>query len=292
MIGHLLPLLLVPALVAAQGVDRRVLAMGTELTLRLEGAACSTWNPTSAWSGLGAAGCAPVQLDHEWLELLQVAQSWSQRTEGCFDPVLAALVRTWGLREGGRTPTPEALAEARRASGARLLDLDLERGTARLRNPAAGLEEGGFLKGYALGRMKAAAGTSSGLLDFGGQFLAWGRPVVVSVADPRDRQRSRFTFFLRDASLASSGTSERGRHLLDPRSGQPCPAWGSVAVVAAEALTADVLATALYVMGPKAGPRWAENHGVAAVFLFNDGSSRMTRPFQALNPTTPTPEQR
>ena len=309
MIVRLLPLILVPALLAAQGLDRRVLAMGTELHVHLEGrgdldrrseallvevarveAACSTWNPGSPWSRLAAAQGEPVSLDPEWVSLLGQAKAWNEQTGGAFDPVLLALVRAWGLREGGRTPDPQTLAAARQASGAALLELDAQAGTARLRHPGAGVEEGGFLKGYALDRMKAVAGTPSGLLDLGGQLLAWGRPLPVSVADPRDRQRARLTFVLTNASLASSGTSERGRHLLDPRSGLPCPAWGSVAVVAPDGLTADVLSTALYVMGPQAGFLWAERRAVAAAFLLNDGSVRMTRPFRAMSPTIPPSE--
>lgn len=318
MIEIFLPLFLVPALPAAPGagpratqmarqitgLDRRVLAMGTELALHLEGpgdlaaaaeralaegvrieAACSTWNPGTPWSRLGAAQGRPMVLEREWLDLLQVAADWSRRTGGAFDPVLQTLVQAWGLREGGRVPSEEALAQARAASGVALLELDLAGGTARLRHPGAGLEEGGFLKGHALDRMRLAAGTPSGLLDFGGQLLAWGVPAPVAVADPRERKVPRLTLELKNASLACSGTSERGRHLLDPRSGTPCPAWGSVAVVAPEALAADILATALYVMGPQAGPAWAEQHGVAAAFLFSGGRIVLTRPFQALHPT-------
>lgn len=285
-------------------LDRRVLAMGTDLSLRLEGPgdlarpseaalaeatrieqACSTWAPDSAWSRLNAAQGRPVRLDAEWLELLGQMKAWQVRTGGAFDPVLMALMRVWGIREGGRTPDPQRLAEARRASGAALLELDLAMGTARLAHPAAGVEEGGFLKGYALDRMRRAAGTPVGLLDFGGQLLAWGRPAPVSVADPLDRQRPRIAVTLRDASLAGSGTSERGRHILDPRTGRPCPAWGSTAVVAAEALTADVLSTALFVLGPDAGPAWAERQGVAAAFLLHDGTVRMSPAFRALHPT-------
>ncbi|HCZ32919.1 MAG TPA: hypothetical protein DHV93_05360 [Holophagaceae bacterium] len=308
-------LLLVPALLGGEavvpGLDRRVLAMGTELSLHLEGAgdlrraseaalaeairletACSTWDPASAWSRLNAAGGRPVALDQEWIALLGHVKAWSHRTGGAFDPALMALVRAWGLRQGGKIPGPQALAEARLASSAALLELDPVAGTARLAHPEAGVEEGAFLKGHALDRMKAAAGTPAGLLDLGGQLLAWGRAVPVSVADPLDRQRPRLTLRLRNASLASSGTSERGRHILDPRSGQPCPAWGSVAVVAAEGLEADLLSTALYVMGPEAGPAWAERHGAAAVFLLNDGSLRMTRAFRALHPTLLSRESR
>ncbi len=309
MIAHVFPFLLVPALVAAQGapapgLDRTVLAMGTELRLHVEGkgdlaraseaalaegarieAACSTWDPASTWSRLNAAGGRPVALEVEWLALLGEMKAWQARTEGAFDPALLALVQAWGLREGGQIPKADALAEARRAAGARLLELDLTVGTARLDHPAAGVEEGGFLKGYALDRMRQAAGVPTGLFDFGGQLLAWGRPVPVSVADPLNRQRPRLNLLLRDASLSGSGTSERGRHLLDPRCGEPCPSWGSTAVVASEALTADVLSTALYVLGPDAGLAWAKRHGVAAAFLLNDGTVQMSPAFRSLHPT-------
>jgi thiamine biosynthesis lipoprotein len=221
----------------------------------------------------------------EWISLLGRIQVWNQRTEGAFDPVLMALMRAWGIREGGRTPTPQALAEAREASGSDLLILDKGRGTARLLSPRAGVEEGGFLKGYALDGMRTAAGVASGWMDFGGQVLAWGVPLTVDVADPRDRHRTYCSLVLNEASLSCSGTSERGRHILDPRSGEPCPAWGSTAVVMTDALSADVLSTALYVLGPDRGLAWAEGHGVAAAFLLNDGSIRMTDAFQALHPS-------
>lgn len=285
-------------------LDRTVLAMGTQLRLHLEGggdlgraseealkevarieAACSTWNPASAWSRLNAAKGVPMSLAPEWLDLLGQMQAWHRRTGGAFDPVLMALLQAWGTREGGRIPIAAALAEARWASGSDLLVLDRGRGTAQLTHPGAGVEEGGFLKGHALDAMRKKAAVPAGWLDFGGQVLAWGLPQRVDIADPLDRQRPRCSLLLQDASLSCSGTSERGRHLLDPRTGEPCAAWGSTAVVASDALSADVLSTALYVLGPEAGLAWAERNGAAAAFLLNDGGLRMTRAFLSLRPT-------
>lgn len=299
--------ILFPSLLSGQApgpvVDRKVLAMGTELRLHFEGVGtvagseaalsecarievdCSTWNPQSAWSRLNAAGGRAARLDQEWLALLSQMKAWNHCTEGAFDPVLMALMRAWGVREGGCIPGMDALVEASDASGAHLLELDFEAGTARLRHPEAGLEEGGFLKGYALDRMRRISKVRTGWLDFGGQILAWGPPYAASLADPQHRDLVRMTLELRNASLSSSGTSERGRHILDPRHGQPCEAWGSTAVVTAEALTADVLSTALYVLGPDEGLVWAERHDVAAAFLLNDGEIRMTRAFRRLHPT-------
>jgi len=38
-------------------------------------------------------------------------------------------------------------------------------------------------------------------------------------------------------------------------------------VISSDATTADILSTALYVMGPDEGVRWADEHGVAALFI-------------------------
>ncbi len=277
--------------------------MGTELRLRLEGigdlglasqsalaesarieAACSTWDPDSGWSRFNAAQGAPVHLSAEWIDLLGRVQAWSCQTEGAFDPVLMALLQAWDIRHGGRTSDAETLVAARRSSGQALLELDPAGGTARLLDLRAGIEEGGFLKGYALDTMRKVSGVASGWIDFGGQVLAWGAPLQAAIADPAARQQPRLKVTLWNASLSCSGTSERGRHVLDPRTGEPCTAWGATAVVAPDALTADVLSTALYVLGPDAGLAWAERHGVAAAFLLNGGEIRLSPAFHSLAP--------
>ncbi|HEY1333546.1 MAG TPA: FAD:protein FMN transferase, partial [Myxococcaceae bacterium] len=233
-------------------LERSVYAMGTRLSIEAEGsssevlreateaafreserieAACSTWRPDSGWSRLNQARGVELALDREWLDLLSTVLSWTRRTDGAFDPVLGALLRAWGIRTGGRTPSADELARARAASGARLLSIDPDRGVARLGNPDASLDEGGFLKGYALDRMAGAleaGGVHDALLDFGGQLLVIGRPRPVALSAPEDRHRATLRFVLARGSLSSSGTSEHGRHILDPRTGLRSPAWGTV----------------------------------------------------------------
>ena len=297
-----------PALrVPAPSLDREALSMGTRLRVRLEGPgdlaaaseaaiaeadrieqACSTWRPDSAWSRLNATGHA--ELDPEWAALLARAKAWSPRMGSAFDPVLGRLVAAWGARAGGRIPTGPELEDARRASGAAHLVID---GNAVHLTDGAWIEEGGFVKGYALDRMRAlleAAGVRSGCLDFGGQILVWGRARAVTIADPKDRARPRLALRLKDASLACSSDAVRGLHLLDPRTGRPCAAWGEVAVVAPSAFAADVLSK-LYVLGPGRGLAWAETHGVAAAFLPLTGAPRLSRAFRTLHPVS-LPESR
>lgn len=128
-----------------------------------------------------------------------------------------------------------------------------------------GLEAGAFGKGYALDRMLALL-QGEATLDFGGQILVRGSREV-AVASPADRQRPVLSFTLTDASLSTSSASEQPGHIFDPRTGKSVPARGSVSVIAADALTADILSTALFVMGEEEGLRWADAHGVAAIFL-------------------------
>ncbi len=280
--------------------QRVLLAMGTTLTLSVEGSPkglepalaavaelegrCSTWRPESLWSRFNAG--EPVALPEADQALLRRVLTLSNETGGCFDPVLGRLIQAWGLRSGGQVPSEEALRTARAASG--LEHLQEGPGGLHLKE-GAWLEEGGFLKGHALDLLRSkleAGGATSGLLDFGGQLLVWGRAQSVSLADPRDRRRPCLSFRLQNASVSTSGTSERGRHILDPHTGQPCPAWGSVAVVRPTGLEADVLSTALYVMGPDRGLAWANAHGIAAAFLLNDSPALFTGPFRALHPRT------
>jgi FAD:protein FMN transferase len=101
----------------------------------------------------------------------------------------------------------------------------------------------------------------------------------VAVAHPRDRTRAVAAIRLKNASASTSGNSERGLtvdgrrvgHILDPRTGEPAPDFGSVTVVAPDGLTADVLSTAFFVLGPEEGLAMSQRlraEGVAHEALF------------------------
>jgi thiamine biosynthesis lipoprotein len=272
-------------------VERRVETMGTMLEMtvraRYRDAALSaseaalteiqrveslltTWRPGGELAAVDAA--APgraIAVSAELAELLKDVFAWAPRTGGAFDPAILPMVRAWDLRGKGRIPTAAELSSARRDSGTARFRIDVSgRSVARL-DPGAGIDEGGWGKGYALDRAAGIlreARISSALLNLGGEVLAFGddrseRPWRVPVAHPRDRQRTVVELGLSNLSAATSGDSERGRevggrrigHILDPRTGEPAPDFGSVTVVAPSALVADILSTACFVLGPEAG---------------------------------------
>jgi thiamine biosynthesis lipoprotein len=127
------------------------------------------------------------------------------------------------------------------------------------------IDSGAFGKGYALDRMLALI-PGDAMIDFGGQIIVRGS-MDVAIADPADRQKPIVHFTLTNGSVSTSSNAERGAHIVDPRTGRPIEARGSASAIADDALTADILSTALYVMGEDEGLRWADANGVAAIFI-------------------------
>ncbi|NIP57003.1 MAG: hypothetical protein GWM92_02595 [Gemmatimonadetes bacterium] len=258
--------------------DRSRALSGSEAALaaveRLE-ARLSTWRRGTEMERANRARVGkPVVLSGRLGSLLAEAFRWAEATGGAFDPAVGALVDAWDVRGAGRRPTPPELKRALAATGETGIRLDPAAGTLTRLDEAAWVDPGGFGKGAALQRARDALverGLDRALLDFGGQVLTLGSETgdgtgwPVAVAHPSARERPVVSLRIRDASVATTGTSERfvevgGErvgHVLDPRSGRPVAPWGSVTVVARDPVAADALSTALYVLGPDDALVWA-----------------------------------
>jgi thiamine biosynthesis lipoprotein len=114
----------------------------------------------------------------------------------------------------------------------------------------------GLVKGWAVQR--AAEHLAAGLgcdvsINAGGDIaMRPGRdplPWRVGVADPTDPLRVLAVVPVVSGGVATSGTAARGRHIIDPRHGDPVDEGLSVTVVGPSLLWADVLATAAFVRG-------------------------------------------
>jgi thiamine biosynthesis lipoprotein len=243
----------------------------------------STWHTQSEMHAVNAAAVGrPFAPGAELALLLAEAERYSRISGAAFDARVGALVDAWDLRGAGTVPTADALLEALNAAGSSSISVDERTGTVIRHVASSWIDTGGFGKGAALrsaARRLESANVDRALIDLGGQLWAHGsadEPWSVHVAHPTERQRPVARLEIQGVSVATSGTSERfieipgarQGHILDPRTGTPSPAWGSVTVVSADPLQADALATALYVMGPRAGLKWAERQeGLDALFL-------------------------
>jgi len=309
LIGRTLAVLALSTLASAANaanpaiVERRLALMGTTLSLSVEAAdratalaaseravaaleaaeaRLSTWRDDSELARLNHTPVGvPFALSATLAAELGAARQCWQATGGAFDPTVGPLVAAWGLRTGGRRPTPEALRQALAATG--MDGLALESGAAVRLRPGLAVEEGGFGKGAGLQAAVAAlagSGAAAATLDLGGQLALFGPGLrQVAVADPRRRDRPVVRLAIDHGSVATSGNSERGidiegrryGHLLDPRTGRPAPDFGSLTVWAGDALLADCLSK-LYVLGPDRAVAWAAAHpGVEVLALVPAG---------------------
>ncbi|WP_329298678.1 FAD:protein FMN transferase [Streptomyces sp. NBC_00659] len=146
------------------------------------------------------------------------------------------------------------------------------------------LDPTGIVKGWAVERAAlslAAAGASGVSVNGGGDVQLCGvpgphRPWRVGVSDP-----------LRPGSLAAvvsaagvdrlavatSGTAERGAHIVDPRTGKSAVTdLVAVTVVGPNLIWADAWATAAFAMGSRAGLDWLESLPDVEALLITAGN--------------------
>ncbi|MEU6290113.1 FAD:protein FMN transferase [Streptomyces sp. NPDC005047] len=133
------------------------------------------------------------------------------------------------------------------------------------------LDPTGIVKGWAVERAArriAAAGATGVSLNGGGDVQLLGspgarRPWRVGVSDPlRPGGLAAVVSAAGAAELAvaTSGSAERGAHVVDPRTGRSAVTdLLSVTVVAPRLTWADCWATAAFAMGSREGLRWLES---------------------------------
>jgi FAD:protein FMN transferase len=281
-------------------VERRLGMMGTSLEITVEVASrpaglaaseravraledaearLSTWRGDTELARLNRAPAGVARtLSPALADDLHAALRCWDETGGAFNPAVGALVEAWGLRGKGRIPTPAERGEA--VAAGRMDGLRLEGRTAVRESAGLVLEEGGFGKGAGLADALAVLAGDPAVvrasLNLGGQLAVLDRGTgerwEVPVADPDRRDRAVVSLSIDRGSVSTSGHSERPGHLLDPRTGDPAPDFGSVTVWAEDPLRADCLSTGLYVMGPERAVAWAAAHpGVEVLMLRREG---------------------
>ncbi|MGN6221586.1 MAG: FAD:protein FMN transferase [Microbacterium sp.] len=145
----------------------------------------------------------------------------------------------------------------------------------------------GYVKGWAVERvarrhlapLTAERGVVAAGINAGGDLQLFTTPGAdwtwnVAVVDPADRSRVIATIPVRDGAVATSGTAERGAHIVDPRCGLPATGVASATVTSASLAHADVWATAAVVAGPD-DLGWISRAGLTAgILVADDGRVR------------------
>ena len=155
--------------------------------------------------------------------------------------------------------------------------------------PGGRFDPSGLVKGWAIehaAAMLSAAGWTSHSVNGAGDLQCTGEPEPgqpwrIGVAHPLRPAALAVIVTGRDIAVATSGTAERGAHIINGRTGQPAADLASVTVVGPRAGTADAYATAAFAMGP-AAPDWVESlDGYEALGIRPDGAAWRTSGFAA-----------
>ncbi len=288
------------ALACGPGLDARAVARAVQGALDRVVAQMSPWEPASDLSRFNKAAPGWHDLPQPLMTVLAHGLALAEDTGGAFDPAIGALVDLWGFgRVPSATPPDEAaITDALAAGGWRRLRLDPA--ASRAFQPGGlRLDLSGIAKGFGVDRAAdalAALGADAWLVEVGGELSGHGvrpdgQPWWVALESDPAAGAAPTRLALHGQAVATSGDYIRcfehdGRrygHTLDPRTGRPLGhGLLSVSVVAKTALAADALATALLVLGPQAGPAYAERRRVAALFALEGGAEHLSSALAAM----------
>jgi thiamine biosynthesis lipoprotein len=153
----------------------------------------------------------------------------------------------------------------------------------------------GVVKGWSVeraSRLVQEAGLADHAIDGGGDVRlsgspGTGRPWRVGVRHPLQRDAYCAALSVTAGAVATSGTYERGLHVIDPSSGEPATELVAVTVVGPELVSADAYATAAFAMGA-AAPEWLESlNGYESLVISGEGRGWSTRGFKDLESVLP-----
>ncbi|MBL7154556.1 MAG: FAD:protein FMN transferase [Phycisphaerae bacterium] len=190
-------------------------------------------------------------------ECLKISRRIYDETKGAFDITIGSLLKCWRSDQGEpRTPTEEQLDLVRKRTGSDLLQLNEDEHTVEVLAEGVAVDLGGIGKGYAVEKMAKLLrewsidvalihGGYSSVLALDGPADMKGWPVTMS--HPGRDKRTLAKLHFQGRALSGSGV-QKGRHIIDPRTGRPAKgrraAWSSTP----DAATGDALSTAFMVM--------------------------------------------
>ena len=124
--------------------------------------------------------------------------------------------------------------------------------------------------------LRAAPTLRGLLLNIGGDIVTTGNTLWrIAVADPSEPHENAPPLthvVLANQAVATSGISERGGHIVDPRTGVAVRGVTSATVIAPDAITANALSTALCVVQPEQGRAIVEStSGAHGMIVAEDG---------------------
>ncbi|GAB4287281.1 MAG: FAD:protein FMN transferase [Coriobacteriia bacterium] len=290
--------------ITAYGEDAETAVESAYLAIAEVEAATDAYDPNSAVSAFNSDPYTATYLPPEVLEIREAVERLG--VSEYFSVALLGVVRLYSFESSPTVPAPGDLALAVAAARGFTLQGDGQGVFARVKDPdprlaaggalAPGLDLGGAAKGLALDRAYAAlatAGAQAAVVSAGSTTVTLGSKPDdelwrVGIEDPRDPATIVAVISGPDALCVSTSgdyqqyfesAGARYHHILDPSTGSPARRLRSLTVFGPRStlsgLEADILSTALFVMGPDAAIAYAEKHGLGIYLVDDEGRAHV-----------------
>jgi thiamine biosynthesis lipoprotein len=228
-----------------------------------------------------------VRVSPETIQVIKKAQEVSELSRGGFDITVGPLTELWRkAREKKIPPSAEEVKEKLDLVNFKNIEVNQE-GKVFLKKKGMAIDLGGIAKGYAVDRafdVLTSLGYKNLIVNAGGDLRVGGtknnQPWSIGIQNPRDPQKLLTRISVSDMAVATSGDYEkffiyerkRYHHIFDPKNGFPTEGCQSVTIATKDCITADGLATAVFVLGPEKGFSLCQRlNGVQCLIVDREG---------------------
>lgn len=154
----------------------------------------------------------------------------------------------------------------------------------KLKNKGMGIDLGSMVKGYATDLIVDILNKYSiedALIDLGGNIyvkgLNNGNLWRVGIQNPFQKERTPIGYLdLTNKSIVTSGTNERGNHIINPKTGLPANDIKSITIIADKSFDAEGLSTGCFVQGLESLKLIENNHMLSAIIIDNNRNIYLT----------------
>lgn len=287
-----------------EGKEQAVIQADIEQLLVTVNDQMSTWQEDSELSRFNQYQNTDwFEVSADLVEVVDAAKQLSEQSQGVFDVTIGPLVNLWGFGAGRtsldeQVPDEVAIQLVLQQLGYQQLQTQTNPPALKKTSPKLYVDLSAIAKGYGVdvvGRYFESLGIQNYLVEVGGEIRTRGKSPRgdqwrIAIEKPVDQGRAvQQGVALDNASLATSGDyrnffikgGKRYSHTLDITTGYPVKhSLASVSVLAKSTMLADGYATMLMAMGEVKGKAFADQHDLAAYFIWrtDDGFETYVTP--------------
>jgi FAD:protein FMN transferase len=240
-----------------------------------------------------SAGKEWVKVSPETMEVIKKAQEISKLSEGGFDITIGPLTELWRKsREKMIPPYIEEVKGKLDLVNFKNIGID-QQGRVFLKKKGMAIDLGGIAKGYAVDRafeLLRSLGYKDLIVNAGGDLRVGGiknnQSWLIGIQDPRESQKILARISTSDTAIVTSGDYEkffiyqgkRYHHIFNPKDGFPAEGCQSVTILYKDGMTADALATTIFVLGPEKGYSLCQRLEGVDCLIVDQGGNIITSP--------------